>query len=171
MNQKILTAANAVTAVRLVLIIFFVWLLLAGEVTAATIMFILAWLLDAADGWLGRRLNQTTDFGYYFDKAVDRLLMGGAVFFLLAENLVSPLALLLLTKDIALLPVITIHAWAREKIRSAGWPGKLVTVLQGAGVIWLMVGLGQQEIMVVLVAVVGGIVGAWHLRRVVYGSQ
>jgi len=75
MSRNIATWPNLVTLVRLACLPVFLWLLFArGDREAA------AWLLGAlgatdwVDGWLGRRLDQRSEFGAVFDPAVDRLL-------------------------------------------------------------------------------------------------
>jgi len=70
------TWPNAVTAIRLVLIPVFVWLLFGTGHRAFA-----AWLLavlgatDWIDGWLARRLNQTSKIGKILDPSADRILV------------------------------------------------------------------------------------------------
>ncbi len=68
------TVPNLITLVRLLLLPVFVWLLFALPSRQAA-----AWMLgclgltDWVDGYLARRLGQTSEFGKKFDPTVDRL--------------------------------------------------------------------------------------------------
>lgn len=66
---------NIVTAVRLILLVPFVWLLLVRQerASAALLLGVLG-ITDWVDGWLARHLDQRTDFGSVFDPVVDRIL-------------------------------------------------------------------------------------------------
>jgi cardiolipin synthase (CMP-forming) len=73
--NRYLTVPNVFTLVRLCCIPLFLYLLLGRDNQIAA-----AWLLgglgatDWVDGWLARRLNQTSEFGKMFDPIADRLL-------------------------------------------------------------------------------------------------
>jgi cardiolipin synthase (CMP-forming) len=73
--NRYLTLPNAFTLLRLCCIPLFLYLLFGRDNRAAA-----AWLLgglgatDWVDGWLARRLGQTSEFGKAFDPTTDRLL-------------------------------------------------------------------------------------------------
>jgi cardiolipin synthase (CMP-forming) len=73
--DTIWTIPNLVTLIRLLCLPLFVWLLFGLPSRQAA-----AWLLGAlgatdwVDGYLARRLGQTSEFGKKFDPTVDRLL-------------------------------------------------------------------------------------------------
>lgn len=75
MSNRILTVPNAFTLARLCCLPVFLYLLFGRDNRAGA-----AWLLGAlgatdwVDGWLARRLEQTSEFGKVFDPTVDRLL-------------------------------------------------------------------------------------------------
>ncbi len=80
-----LNLPNALTALRLVLVPVFGWLLLAEgganpslRITAA-VVFILASFTDYIDGALARRNNQVTTFGKVADPIADKALTGVAL--------------------------------------------------------------------------------------------
>jgi len=79
-RRQILTWPNLFTLARLVAIPVFVWLLFDRNNRGSA-----AWLLGAlgstdwVDGWLARRLGQTSDFGAKFDPIVDRVLFFVAI--------------------------------------------------------------------------------------------
>lgn len=78
--DRVLTAANVVTAVRLACIPLFCWLLFgAGRQTAAAILLGVLGATDWVDGQLARRLHQVSALGKVLDPTADRLLVGTAV--------------------------------------------------------------------------------------------
>ena len=86
--HKYLTAPNAFTLVRLCCIPLFLWLLF-GRDNVAGAAFLLGGLgaTDWVDGWLARRLNQTSEFGKIFDPTADRLLFIVAITGILIEGI------------------------------------------------------------------------------------
>src|SRR5215212_6342193 len=74
-SHRFVTAPNLFTLVRLCCIPLFLYLLFGLDHRAGA-----AWLLgglgatDWVDGWLARRLHQTSEFGKVFDPTADRLL-------------------------------------------------------------------------------------------------
>ena len=79
-SNRYLTLPNAFTLLRLCCIPLFLYMLFGRDNRAGA-----AWLLgglgatDWVDGWLARRLNQTSEFGKMFDPTADRLLFIVAV--------------------------------------------------------------------------------------------
>ena len=80
-----LNVPNALTTLRLVLVPFFAWLLLAenGENTTLRILagalFLFASATDWVDGYLARKNNQVTAFGKIADPIADKALTGVAL--------------------------------------------------------------------------------------------
>jgi cardiolipin synthase len=74
-SNRYLTLPNAFTLIRLCCIPLFLYILFGRDNRAGA-----AWLLgglgatDWVDGWLARRLHQTSEFGKVFDPTADRLL-------------------------------------------------------------------------------------------------
>jgi len=69
---------NVITVVRVVLTAAIAWLLIQGGAARnplAGILLIVAWATDGLDGFLARRLGQSTLGGALFDLVADRLLM------------------------------------------------------------------------------------------------
>ncbi len=90
MKEKIINIPNAVTLIRLILIVPFVYLLFIGNKLAALTVFLAAVLSDKLDGTLARSLKQETQFGKTFDAAADSTLMISAfssIYFLNYINL------------------------------------------------------------------------------------
>ena len=78
--DRILTAPNVITLVRLLCIPLFLWLLFSDHrQTDAAILLAVLGATDWVDGQVARRFNQVSTFGKVLDPLADRLLVGTAV--------------------------------------------------------------------------------------------
>lgn len=78
--DRILTVPNAVTALRLLCIPLFVWLLFgAHRQTAAAVLLGVLGATDWVDGFVARRFGQVSTVGKVLDPVADRVLVGTAV--------------------------------------------------------------------------------------------
>ena len=69
----------------------------------ATVMFVLVALTDWLDGWLARRLNQTSAFGAFLDPVADKVLVCAALLVLVELERVNALiALVIIGREIAI---------------------------------------------------------------------
>lgn len=103
-TDRILTAANVVSFVRLCMVPLFLALLLRGHGIAATVVFALAASTDFLDGQIARRTHTVSKLGRLLDPAMDRLLMiSGVVGLLVVGRLPLWIVALVLGRDLALL--------------------------------------------------------------------
>ena len=110
---------------------------------AAAMIFVAAALTDWLDGWLARRLHQTSAFGAFLDPVADKLMVTVTLFLLVADH---PTALLALTAAVIVgreIGVSALREWmaelgqrARVRVRLIG---KLKTVVQFVAIIVLLV--------------------------------
>lgn len=149
------TLANVITFVRLLLTTAFFIAVTRGSVKAGIIFFTVAWLLDVADGLAARALHQETVFGYFFDKVVDRILIVGAVLILIFTQYLPPMALLLLVKDVLVIPAAVRRWRAGQRDIDLGYLGKLLAVVQGGAVLWLYFMLPYPVVIVLFTAGLG----------------
>ena len=78
--DRILTAPNVITMLRLLCIPLFLWLLFgAHRQTAAAVLLAVLGATDWVDGHVARRYGQVSTFGKVLDPTADRLLVGTAV--------------------------------------------------------------------------------------------
>src|SRR5216110_2992126 len=85
---------NVLTWLRISLIPLFVgvfyfeksWVSLPNQNLVATIIFTLAAVTDWLDGWLARRLNQTSAFGAFLDPVADKLMIAAALIVLVRSE-------------------------------------------------------------------------------------
>jgi cardiolipin synthase len=66
---------NSLTLGRIVLVPLIVWLIIAHEMTWAFVLFLLAGLSDAADGFLAKRYGWNSELGAYLDPIADKALL------------------------------------------------------------------------------------------------
>jgi cardiolipin synthase len=92
MTEPVFTVANQLTMVRMALVPVFVVLVLNREFAWALVVFVVAGLTDALDGWVARHTNQSTRLGQMLDPVADKLLAGSSYVLLTwATGLTCPL--------------------------------------------------------------------------------
>jgi CDP-diacylglycerol---glycerol-3-phosphate 3-phosphatidyltransferase len=161
---------NALTALRLLLVPVFAWLLYRSNggsdsaAVAAAIVFAVASLTDFIDGDLARRRNQVTNFGKVADPIADKALTGVAFIGLsLMGELPWWVTLIVLAREIG---VTLLRFWViRDGVIPASRGGKVKTALQIVAILMYLVPLSGSWLtlrdvvmgVAVLVTVVTGI--------------
>ena len=131
-RQSLLTVPNLVTALRLCCLPVFVWLLFGPQNRQAA-----AWLLgilgatDWVDGYLARRLGQTSEFGKVFDPTVDRLLFVVGIVSLIIDGSVPVwFAIAVLAREVVVgITMIVATAVFNMERFDVTWWGKTATFL------------------------------------------
>ena len=136
----VLTVPNLITLSRIVLIpliigIYYLpedWLSYSGKNITATAIFIFAAVTDWLDGYLARRLNQTSAFGAFLDPVADKLIVAGALIVLLKEGRVDAVvALIIIGRELA---ISALREWmasvGQAKSVAVAFIGKLKTGFQ-----------------------------------------
>jgi CDP-diacylglycerol--glycerol-3-phosphate 3-phosphatidyltransferase len=139
--SRLLTAANALTILRIVLVPLFVVLMVASGMTApgyrlaAALVFVVASVTDFVDGFLARAMNQVTSFGQVADPIADKALTGTALVLLsLYDRLPWWVTLLIMIREVG---VTGLRFWViRDGVIPASRGGKIKTVLQIAAITW-----------------------------------
>ena len=114
MSEPILTLANQLTLLRLLLIPAFVLCVVYGRFGWALVAFAVAGLTDALDGLVARRANQRTSLGAWLDPAADKLLLVTTFIVLTLPNLGLPnrvplwLTVLVISRDVAIVLTVAI---------------------------------------------------------------
>lgn len=75
LSERVLTWPNALSALRLVLVPVFLWLILVDQNLLAFSVLAFSSITDWLDGFLARRLNQMSRLGQLLDPAADRLFI------------------------------------------------------------------------------------------------
>ncbi|PIV88064.1 MAG: CDP-diacylglycerol--glycerol-3-phosphate 3-phosphatidyltransferase [Hydrogenophilales bacterium CG17_big_fil_post_rev_8_21_14_2_50_63_12] len=106
----------------------------------ATLLFALAALTDWLDGWLARRLNQTSAFGAFLDPVADKLMVAAALIVLVDLDRASvDVALIIIGREIA---ISALREWMAKVGRSSNvavsFIGKLKTTAQMLAILLLL---------------------------------
>jgi cardiolipin synthase len=70
-----LSIPNLITLGRVILVPIVFWLLVSGRIQAAFVLFVVAGLSDAIDGFLAKRFSWQTELGAYLDPLADKMLV------------------------------------------------------------------------------------------------
>jgi cardiolipin synthase len=89
MAEPVFTVANQLTMLRMALVPAFVLLALDRQFTWALVVFVVAGLTDALDGYVARHANQSTRLGAMLDPVADKLLAGSAYVVLTWSSVVT----------------------------------------------------------------------------------
>jgi cardiolipin synthase len=140
------TVPNALTLLRMAIVPLFVIALLEGEPRRALILFCVAGVTDALDGFLARHFGQQSVLGMYLDPAADKLLLVTAFVMLavpgLHPGLVIPLWVTVLVFARDLLIVVTsgiLHVALKVPTFPPSALSKVNTAAQIVAVVMVMV--------------------------------
>jgi cardiolipin synthase len=157
-----LNVPNVITAVRVVMAGIICWLLWRGEFLTAGILIVIAAATDGLDGFLARRLGQSSLGGSIFDMVADELLFMPSLILAIIAGLFSrtdgmmpfnpyPYAVLALAGGVAVFAGIIIYLWKRRsramefptptgiaKVNFWFWLAPLVVAVLGIGPDWLL---------------------------------
>ena len=135
-----LTLPNLLTWLRIALIPLFVgifyfeqsWVSVPNQNLVATVLFSAAAITDWLDGWLARKLNQTSAFGAFLDPVADKLMVAAALIILVQlERADAIVALIIIGREIA---ISALREWMAQigeaKSMAVSFIGKIKTVSQ-----------------------------------------
>ncbi len=92
-----------VLAIPLLVSLFYLPLPIAVINFAATVLFVAAAITDWFDGWLARRLGQTSPFGEFLDPVADKLLVCAALVMLVElQRVEAVVALVIIGREITI---------------------------------------------------------------------
>jgi cardiolipin synthase len=95
---------NLISGFRLLLVPPVVLLILAGRYLPALLLFFIAGLSDAADGFLAKRFGWSSELGGFLDPLADKLLIVGTVLALTANGLIPWwLTALIILRDVVII--------------------------------------------------------------------
>lgn len=75
MSDLHLSIPNLITLGRAILVPIVFWLLVSGRTQAAFVLFVIAGISDAVDGYLAKRFGWQTELGAYLDPLADKFLL------------------------------------------------------------------------------------------------
>jgi CDP-diacylglycerol--glycerol-3-phosphate 3-phosphatidyltransferase len=147
-----MTTANKITILRILLIPFFVVEVLyyvrnGNEVhrLLAIVSFAVAAICDGVDGYIARRYNQRSELGAILDPLADKLLLVSGIVVLTfdhrpyLESVPLWLTGTVIGRDLLILiGMLVIHTTVGKVAVRPRIPGKIGTVLQMIGVVWIL---------------------------------
>lgn len=135
-----LNLPNLLTWLRIILIPLFVgifyfeksWVSAPNQNLVATIIFTVAAITDWLDGWLARKLDQTSAFGAFLDPVADKLMVAAALITLVQlERVDAIIALIIIGRELA---ISALREWmakiGESKSVAVSFLGKIKTVSQ-----------------------------------------
>ncbi|SCL21771.1 CDP-diacylglycerol--glycerol-3-phosphate 3-phosphatidyltransferase [Micromonospora rhizosphaerae] len=139
----VLNAANALTALRLVLVpVFAVTVVVSGMThagwrIAACLIFVVASVTDLVDGWIARRFKLVTSVGKVADPIADKALTGAALVLLSwYDRLPWWVTAVILARELG---ITALRFWViRLGVIAANRGGKIKTVLQILAITWYL---------------------------------
>jgi cardiolipin synthase (CMP-forming) len=152
---------NLITIGRILLVPLTIWLIVTGQFLLAFLVFVIAGVSDAVDGFIARRYHLHTDLGRYLDPLADKLLLD-SIFVTLGFLKFIPawLVILVASRDVLIIGAVML-SWLLEKpirVRPL-MVSKATTLMQilFAGAVLAALGL---ELNVTMLLVAGSVVVA-----------
>ena len=138
---------NKLTILRVIMIPFFVWFLLAqgGENTTyrfiSAAIFIVASLTDMLDGKIARKYNLVTNFGKFMDPLADKLLVCSALICLVElKQLPAWMVIIIISREF-IISGFRLVASDNGVVIAASYWGKFKTTFQMIGVVLLILNI------------------------------
>lgn len=135
---------NVITIIRIFLVPLVVWLIITERFLSAFVVFLLAGLSDAIDGYVARRYHWRTELGAYLDPLADKfLLMGIYITLGLFGHLPSWLVIAVVSRDVLIIGAfllswvlnrpVEVHPLRISKLNTVGQIALAVIVLAKLG--------------------------------------
>ncbi len=137
----IINIPNLLTILRILLVPVYVMLVIEGRIHLGLVVFIIAGITDALDGFIAKRFSQRTEFGANIDPLADKFLLTAA-FITLTYTGMLPLWLcaLVIIRDMVIVGGIVMLRWSGRVVEIVPTiAGKITTTLQIVTVILAMV--------------------------------
>ena len=138
---------NKLTILRILLIPFFLIALLSGifeypvNQYVALVVFAVAALTDALDGYIARKRGLITTFGKFIDPVADKMLITAAVVAMVQLSLLPSVAVIIFICREFVVLGLRIIAVEKGVVLSAGASGKIKMIVQTTMIIFLLLGL------------------------------
>lgn len=105
---------NIITLVRILLVPVIIWAIASNQWTIAFVIFVVAGVSDAVDGFIAKRFNLATDIGALLDPVADKALLV-SIYITLGISGVIPrwLVILVVSRDVMIVGAVLI-SWLLE---------------------------------------------------------
>ena len=128
-----MTVANSITVGRIIMVPIFLVILLTemeNKEILAFLIFLIASVTDAIDGYCARKYNQITELGKFLDPLADKLLVTAALLALVyLERVAAWVAAIIIIREI-FITAFRFYFLIKDNAFSASWLAKKKTVFQ-----------------------------------------
>jgi CDP-diacylglycerol--glycerol-3-phosphate 3-phosphatidyltransferase len=139
-----MTLPNGITLTRLALVIPLAVALEGGHNLWALGIFLLGAGTDWIDGYLARKLNQTSNLGALLDPLVDKVLVTSALAGLTYQGLIPAWTVTVVLSREFLITGLRTAAMSAGIVLAASWWGKLKTTTQMIAIALFTIGSGAE---------------------------
>ncbi len=125
--------ANIITIVRIIFVPFFLVIFLTeiqNKDIIAFVIFVVAALTDAVDGYIARKFKQITDIGKFLDPLADKLLVAAALIGLVKLDRVETIVAVLIILREIFITAFRFYFLVKDNSFSASWLSKKKTGFQ-----------------------------------------
>jgi len=138
---------NKLTIIRMIMIVPFVIVMLAGSAIPAgkwiaLALFIVASMTDFVDGYLARKYNLVTNFGKFMDPLADKLLVCAAMICLVEMGLIPAWVVIIIMSREFIISGFRLIASDNNVVIAASYWGKFKTVFQMVMICLMIANLG-----------------------------
>ena len=129
MNKNI-NVPNALSVLRILLIVPFVYLFLNRRIPEAAIVLVISGLSDLFDGIIARKFNQITELGKMLDPLSDKLTQGAvAIVMAITYPLLLPILVIFMVKELSMIAASCVLLKKKKRPCAARWYGKVATTM------------------------------------------
>lgn len=126
--NKNINIPNALSALRILLIVPFVIFFMQNKILLAAAMIVISGLSDMFDGMIARKFNQFTQLGQMLDPFADKLTQGTvAVCLAIKQPLLIPVLAIFVFKELSMITAGCLLIKRKKKPCGAKWFGKVAT--------------------------------------------
>ena len=138
------TLSNALSALRLLLVLPAAYTLLNGMRWATVGLCIFATITDMLDGYIARRNNEISDLGKILDPLADKVYVGGLVVLMLIEGMLPVwFVAVVLGRDLLILLGGILIERKTGVVLPSNYPGKLAVLLLSFTLLLIIIGIGD----------------------------
>lgn len=132
-----MTVPNLITILRIILVPIFIIYMINNRTLASLVIFIIASISDALDGFIARVFHQKSDLGAHLDPLADKiLLMTAYITLAILKMIPSWLAVLTISRDVIILLGVLVLYLNRHPVRiHPSLLSKATTCLQVAAIL------------------------------------
>ena len=129
-RNKNINVPNALSVLRIILIVPFVIYFIHDQITQAAVVLVISGLSDMFDGMIARRFHQFTELGQMLDPLSDKLTQGAvAVCLAVKQPMLIPLLAIFVLKEILMVGAACLLIKKSKRPGGSKWYGKVATTL------------------------------------------